>query len=91
MEARWIIVRDRQASLLAEADAERLARLVRESAAAERVDRVADRSADPSAALLGAARMDVGRRLIGLGAALATGAETTHHVAPERNCSPETC
>ncbi len=72
MEARWIIVRDRQAGLLAEAEAERLARLARESAAAEKVDRTADPSDDPSAALLAAARKGVGRRLIGLGAALAT-------------------
>ena len=71
MEARWIIVRDRQASLLAEAEAERLARLVRASAAAERVDHMGDPAADPSAGLLTAARREVGRRLIGLGAALA--------------------
>jgi len=56
MEARWIIVRDRQAGLLAEAEAERLARLVRESAAAERVDPVADPSADASGPLFASGR-----------------------------------
>jgi len=79
MEARWIIVRDRQAGLLAEAEAERLARLVRESAAAERTDQVAD----PSAALLAAARADVGRRLIRLGAALATEPQVERCDCPE--------
>ena len=67
MEARWIIVRDRQAGLLAEAEAERLARLVRESAAVERVDPVADPSADASRPLFA-----TGRRLLGLSAVRAT-------------------
>ena len=91
MEARWIIVRDRQARLLAEAEAERLARLIRESAAAERVDHSADPSADPSPAVLAAARIELGRRLIAVGDALAARAAASRHVTSERNCSPETC
>ena len=70
MEASWIIVHDRQAGLLAEAEAKRFARLARESAAAEQVEHVAHPTAVRSAALLTAARIKVGRRLIGVGAAL---------------------
>ncbi len=73
IEGRWIVVRDRQASLRREAEAERLARRVREPR--DRIDRaanrlVADGAAGPSAAVLGAARNQVGLRLIDLGHAL---------------------
>jgi len=87
---RWVLVRDRQAGLQAEARAERLARLARDGRDAVRTGNgrvrmdgypahgdaarsgiVAGNPASASAALLTAARVDVGRRLIQIGAALA--------------------
>jgi len=70
IEGRWIVVRDRQGSLRREAEAERLARRVREPR--DRTDRaahrlVADGASGPSAAVLAAARNQVGLRLIDLG------------------------
>jgi hypothetical protein len=70
MEGRWIVVRDRQAGLRREAEAERLARRVREprdptDRAANRL--VADGAAGPSTAILAVARNQVGLRLIDLG------------------------
>jgi hypothetical protein len=70
IEGRWIVVRDRQASLRREAEAERLARRAREPR--DRIERtanrlVADGAAGPSAAVLAAARNQVGLRLIDLG------------------------
>jgi hypothetical protein len=75
IEGRWIVVRDRQASLRREAEAERLARRVREPR--KQIDRaasrlVADGAAGPSAAVLAAARHQVGLRLVDLGAMLLT-------------------
>ena len=64
MDARWIIVRDHQARLRAEAAAERLARRAR-SARAER------QAPDPSAALLADAQAPTSRRLAMAGATLA--------------------
>ena len=73
IEGRLIVVRDRQASLRREADAERLARRAREprdptDRAANRL--VADGAAGPSAAVLAAARNQVGLRLVDLGTML---------------------
>ena len=73
IEGRWIVVRERQASLRREAEAERLARRVREprnpiDRAANRL--VADGAAGPSAAVLAAARNQVGLRLVDLGTML---------------------
>jgi hypothetical protein len=70
IEGRWIVVRDRQASLRREAEAERLARRLREPR--QQIDRaanrlVADGTTGPSAALLAAARNQVGLRLMDLG------------------------
>jgi hypothetical protein len=70
IEGRWIVVRDRQASLRREAEAERLARRAREPR--DRMDRaanrlVADGAARPSAAVLAAARNQLGLRLIDVG------------------------
>jgi hypothetical protein len=70
IEGRWIVVRDRQASLRREAEAERLARRVREprnpiDRAANRL--VADGAVGPSAAVLAAARNQLGLRLIDVG------------------------
>jgi hypothetical protein len=75
IEGRWIVVRDRQASLRREAEAERLARRAREPR--DRMDRaanrlVADGAASPSAAMLAAARNQVGLRLVDLGTMLLT-------------------
>lgn len=73
IEGRWIVVRERQASLRREAEAERLARRVREPR--DPIDRganrlVADGAAGPSAAVLAAARNQVGLRLVDLGTRL---------------------
>jgi hypothetical protein len=75
IEGRWIVVRVRQASLRREAEAERLARRVREprdstDRAANRL--VADGAASRSAAMLAAARNQVGLRLVDLGSMLLT-------------------
>ena len=81
-EGRWIIVRDRQASLRREAEAERLARRAREprdpvERAANRL--VADGAAGPSAAVLAAARNQIGLRLIEVGHTLLVQPRRTHH------------
>jgi hypothetical protein len=73
IEGRWIVVRERQASLRREAEAERLARRARERR--QEIDRaanrlVADGAPGPSAAALVAARHQVGLRLVGLGTML---------------------
>ena len=75
IEGRWIVVRDRQASLRREAETERLARRVREPR--DRIERaanrlVADGATGPSAAVLAAARNQVGLRLVDLGSMLIT-------------------
>lgn len=69
IEGRWIVVRDRQASLRREAEAERLARRVRERDPDTRAQNrlVAVGAVAPSAAVLAAARNQVGLRLIDLG------------------------
>jgi hypothetical protein len=82
IEGRWIVVRDRQASLRREAEAERLARRVREPR--EHIDRaanrlVADGAAGPSVAVLAAARNQVGLRLIDLGHTLLAEPRRRHH------------
>jgi hypothetical protein len=94
MDSQWIVVRDRQGDLLAEAEAERLARLVKDAAGRDgsslRINHAARQhphaiaddgyagrsgvistTAGATGALLAAVRVDVGRRLIEVGAALA--------------------
>ena len=74
MESQWIIVRERQAGLIAEAKAQRLARHARaggDDGYPARIGLVADRAVLTSTALLRTARTEFGRRLIGLGTALA--------------------
>lgn len=68
MDARWIVVKDRQAGLLAEAEAERFARRVRAA-------RVAARSA-PRVTLARMARSDTqaGHGLVAVAAAVPTAA-----------------
>jgi hypothetical protein len=70
MDARWIIVRDHQARLRAEAAEERLARRAR-SARAEQ------RAADPSATLLAEGQDRASRRLAMAGATLAADRQLT--------------
>jgi hypothetical protein len=82
IEGRWIVVRDRQASLRREAEAERLARRAREPR--QQIDRAANRlvvdgAAGPSAAVLAAARNQVGLRLIDLGHTLLVQPRRRHH------------
>lgn len=67
MQHEWILVRTRQAELLAEAERERLARLVREAADAER----SEPSMRATAIVHPAASRLAGQRVMAVGAALA--------------------
>ena len=94
MDVRWIIVRERQAGLLAEAEGERLARLVRVVREARQSEPSSGpdvrQAADPAGVLRASPRSNVGYRPGVLGAAPAARAGV-RHVARERSCSAETC
>jgi len=78
LEQRWIAIRDRQARLLAEAEADRLARRARRA-------RANDRSAPAGVAVLAhrEAVANAGQRLVAVGAGLSTDAHLSPSDCPE--------
>jgi hypothetical protein len=78
LEQRWIVIRDRQARLRAEAEADRLARRAREA-------RPNDGSAPAGVTVLAhrEATATVGQRLAAVGAGLSTDARLTPSDCPE--------